>query len=77
MSNRLDKDREAKLQPIRLAKAIEELNALGFYIVDITATTLKFYYKDEMVTYYPYSGWAAGKSIKDGRGLENLLKQLK
>lgn len=36
-----------------------------------------FDYKESPVTFYPYSGWASGKTIKDGRGLENLLNQLK
>jgi hypothetical protein len=77
MSNRLNQDREAKLQPLRMQTAIKKINDLGFYIVDTNETTLKFYFKDEIITYHVYSGWASGKSIKDGRGLERLLKQLK
>lgn len=29
------------------------------------------------VMHYPFTGWHTGKSIKDGRGIQNLLKQLK
>lgn len=38
---------------------------------------IEFEYKGHIVKYFPYSGWATGKTIKDGRGLDNLLKQLK
>ena len=34
-------------------------------------------FDNEKVKFFPYSGWHTGKSIKDGRGIENLLKQLK
>lgn len=38
---------------------------------------LIFQYKGETVRFYPYTGWHTGKTIKDGRGLKNLLKQIK
>jgi len=28
------------------------------------------------INFFPYSGWHSGKSIEDGRGFKNLLKQL-
>jgi hypothetical protein len=34
-------------------------------------------YKENEITYFPYSGWASGKGITDGRGLANLIKQIK
>lgn len=77
MSNRLDQDREAKLQPVRMDAAISALEKLGKYIErDDEKMCVYFIHNKEMVTYWPYSGWASGKSIKDGRGLERLLKQL-
>lgn len=76
MSNRLDKDREAELQPKRMEYACERLSALGFkYIAD--NTKICFQYNGHQVTFYPYSGWHTGKSIIDGRGLNRLLSQLK
>jgi len=33
--------------------------------------------KGSLVLYFPYSGWASGKTIKAGRGLKNLLSQIK
>jgi predicted nucleotidyltransferase len=75
MSNRLDKDREAELQPKRMEYAIDKLNSIVSLTL-ITDTEIQFYWKGELVKFFPYSGWHTGKSIKDGRGLQNLLKQL-
>lgn len=76
MSNRLDKEREAELQPKRMDFAIKELNKLGIKSQS-DDTKIVFQHHGERVIFYPYSGWHTGKSIKDGRGLANLLKQLK
>jgi len=77
MSNRLDQEREKRLQPKRMAVAKLELNRLGFEIYNQTETSFNFDFKGNKITYFPYSGWHSGKAIKDGRGLQNLLKQLK
>lgn len=80
MSNRINQEREAKLQPKRMQTAIDELlklDTLDSGIEKVNETKIRFIYKGETVTYYPYSGWASGKSIKDGRGIDNLLNQLK
>lgn len=75
MSNRLDQEREQTLQPKRMEYACKKIAALGFvYMAD--NTKICFTYKGHQVSFYPYSGWHTGKSIKDGRGLENLLKQI-
>ena len=77
MSNRLNKEREAKLQPQRMEHAIQEIEKLGYTITQKDNTRIRFGYMDSYVTYFPYSGWHSGKSIKDGRGLQNLLNQIK
>lgn len=77
MSNRLDQEREARLQPKRNVVAKKSICDLGFAIFNETKTSFQFNFKGSVVTYFPYSGWASGKNIKDGRGLENLLNQLK
>jgi hypothetical protein len=74
---RLDKDREQKLQPIRVNGAIKQIEALGHKIISQSQIEISFLYKDNVITYFPYSGWASGKGIKDGRGLKNLLTQIK
>jgi hypothetical protein len=76
MSNRLNQDREARLQPQRLNSAIRELEKLGLNIIDKNQTTIVFTWKGHPVRFFPYSGWHCGKTITDGRGLSNLLKQL-
>ena len=77
MSNRLDQERESTLQPKRLKKAIEEIEKLGKKTILVDDVKIVFMHKNSPVTYFPYSGWATGKTIKDGRGLQKLLKQLK
>lgn len=74
---RLDKERQSELEPKRIQKAIKEIELLGFTVTGIYDTHIRFLFKNETVTYFAYSGWHTGKSINDGRGLKNLLKQLK
>jgi hypothetical protein len=74
--SRLDLDRQIELEPKRLAFAKRIIEHLGYAISQETKTTLRFEFKGEIVTLYPYSGWHTGKSIKDGRGLQKLLDQL-
>lgn len=75
--SRLNIDRQNELEPVRLEHAIMEITNLGLKITSITQKMIEFEFKGSTVMFYPYSGWATGKTIKDGRGLNNLLKQLK
>ena len=77
MSNRLDQEREEKLQPERIKACKLKLEQLGFVVSENGKTELQFIFKESLIRFYPYSGWHSGKSIKDGRGFLNLLKQLK
>lgn len=78
MSQRLNQEREAELQPVRIEHAITELKKIGKNAIVLKdETKIMFEHNGFIVTFYPYSGWASGRSIKDGRGLDNLLKQLK
>lgn len=77
MSNRLDKEREEKLQPKRMEIAVREIEKLGYEVNYKDGVKIHFWFNGAAVTFYPYSGWATGRTIKDGRGLKNLLKQLK
>ena len=76
MSNRLNKEREAELQPKRIEFAKKSLSELGFEIEYEDDTKIRFQHKGHYVTLFPYSGWFTGKSVNDGRGLKKLLKQL-
>jgi hypothetical protein len=74
---RLDQDRQKALEPKRMEKAIAEVSKYGYEITHQDDTKIKFEFKGKMVTYYPYSGWASGGSIIDGRGLQHLINQIK
>lgn len=73
---RLDIDRQQELAPERMDYAKQQIEAMGFKITYQDKTKLNFRYNGSAVHFYPYSGWHTGKTIKDGRGIENLLKQL-
>lgn len=77
MSNRLDQEREEKLQPQRIKSCKVKLEQLGFEVTENGNTELQFVFNGSLVKFWPYSGWHTGKSIKDGRGFSNLLRQLK
>jgi len=74
---RLDTDRQNKLEPKRIEVAIRALDAVGINPIIVSGKRIEFEFKGGSVFFYPYSGWHTGKSIKDGRGLQNLLTQLK
>ena len=60
----------------RYQHAKKKISALGILVFEVDNKTLTFHHNDHDVLFYPYTGWHTGKSIKDGRGLKNLLKQL-
>ena len=73
---RLDIERQKKLEPIRMAEAKSQLAKLGYEAIEVDSTEINFNFKGNTIKYFPYSGWAQGKGIKAGRGLQNLLRQL-
>ena len=74
---RLNEERQRELEPKRMEYAIAELLKLGYTPTFVGDKILTFIFKGEKVSLFPYSGWHSGKPIKDGRGIEKLLKQLK
>lgn len=76
MSNRLDQEREAQLQPRRMQFAKESLRMMGFMPVDYSNVEIRIQYKGSVIRIFPYSGWFTGKTVEDGRGIHNLIKQL-
>lgn len=76
MSNRQDTDRQSKLEPKRIQYAKEKIEGLGYDIIDESTTRISFLFKKQVVTFFPYSGWATGITINDGRGIDELLKQI-
>lgn len=75
---RLNIERQNEKEPERMEYAIEQLHKAGIEnMVVIDNKEIEFYLEGSMIRFYPYSGWHTGKSIKDGRGIEKLLKQIK
>lgn len=74
---RLNQERQKELEPVRIQYARERIEALGLTVLEIDKTKIKFKYKGNIITLFPYSGWHSGKGIVAGRGIDKLLKQLK
>lgn len=77
MPKRLNSGRQEKVEPKRMQYAKDKITELGFEITFESACELNFVFKSEKVKFFPYSGWHSGKTIKDGRGINELLKQIK
>lgn len=75
---RLDIERQQRIEPSRISHAKSEIEKLGYRAeVKESKKRVEFYFKGYLIYFYPYSGWASGVSIKDGRGLNNLLNQIR
>lgn len=69
---------EGKLKEIEMTNHAEKcISDLGYEIFEKDNTRIIFKYKDNLIVHYGYTGWHQGKGIKPGRGLKNLLNQLK
>lgn len=68
--------REPK-EAYRVAYAKERLERLGYEVTEIRGNkSLVFFHNGHRITFYPYKGWFSGKGIKDGRGIETLIRRL-
>ena len=74
---RLNTERQKELEPKRMDYAISEIEKLGHKVSKMSDTELRFEFMNHKVYFFPYSGWHSGSTIKDGRGLNKLLKQIK
>lgn len=74
--SRLDTERQQKLEPKRIDFAKNKIKELGFEITYECDSRLDFMFKGHLIKFYPYSGWHTGKTIMDGRGINNLVTQL-
>lgn len=75
--SRLDENRKKELQPTRLEFAKDQLIKAGYEIIFEDETRLEIMYRGSKVQFFPFTGWHTGKTIVDGRGIHNLLKQIK
>ncbi|RZJ88192.1 MAG: hypothetical protein EOO20_14260 [Chryseobacterium sp.] len=74
---RLDKQRQTEKEPMRINFAKTQLEKRGFDVQVIEGNKLTFIFKGNKIQLFPYSGWHSGKGIKAGRGLMELINQLK
>lgn len=65
-----------ELEPKRMQYAIQQITELGYIVKRVSDSELEFEHKGHVIKMFPYTGWHSGKSIKDGRGIHNLTKQL-
>lgn len=73
---RLNIERQIELEPKRMAYAKGSIEKLGYKVSEVSDTELNFDYNGSKVHFFPYSGWHSGSTIKDGRGLKKLLRQI-
>ena len=73
---RLNIERQIELEPLRMKYAKEQISALGYEVSEHNWNELRFSHKGKIVKFFPYSGWATGATIKDGRVLRKLLNQI-
>ena len=67
MSNRLDQEREKRLQPKRISYAVSQIQSMGLEIIEVNETRVDFYFNGDIIKYFPYSGWHTGTSIVTGK----------
>ena len=64
-------------EPGRQEYVIRVLSEKGYKpIIDTQNKCVRFEYRGNMITVWPYTGWFSGKGVKDGRGIKKLLKQI-
>lgn len=76
MSQRLNIERQKRLEPKRMDSCEYELEAVGYEVTRNGTTELQFEHEGALVRFWPYSGWHTGKTIEDGRGFAHLMEQL-
>ena len=64
-------------EPGRREYVLTELRKRGFQPEeDEENKCIRFSFRGNVITVWPYKGWFSGKGVKDGRGISKLLKQL-
>lgn len=77
MTKRIDTERQKELEPKRIEHVKKLLAKRNIPIEYESNREIRFIHKGKRIVIFPYSGWFSGKGIVDGRGISNLIKQLK
>lgn len=73
----LRSEKRSEHEPGRWEYALKMLKQKGYKTVeDPEQKCIRFTYKGSEIKVYPYKGWFSGKGVKDGRGINKLLKQI-
>lgn len=70
------KKRKDKLEPMRMEYSIKRITGLGYEIISKDYSQIQFIFNGSPVTLFPYTGWFTGKTVTDGRGINNLIEQI-
>ena len=73
---RLNIERQLELEPKRMEYAMQKIKEKGFNPIQVSNTEINFDRGGHKIYFFPYSGWHSGSGIKQGRGINKLLKQL-
>lgn len=64
-------------EPGRREYVISALREKGYKPTeDQEQKCIRFDFRGNTITIWPYTGWFSGKGVKDGRGIKKLLKQI-
>lgn len=64
-------------EPGRWDYALKKIQEKGYQTEeDFNEKCIKFNLRGNIIKFYPYKGWFTGKGVKDGRGINKLLKQI-
>lgn len=71
-------ERRARREPGRIEYDKQKLEDMGYEVhMGEDGTMLHFQHRHFTVRLWPYTGWFSGQTVVDGRGIDNLLKQLR
>ena len=70
------KARREKYISERRRNAKERIEQAGFQVTEVDKYTISFYFKCNLVHYYPYTGGVCGAGMKPTRGIDALIKQI-
>jgi len=66
------------LEPKMIAEALKTFQSLGIEPKLVKkGVMMVFEHKGSDIQFFPYTGWYSGKSVRDGRGINNLVRILK
>lgn len=72
----MDRMNKKERTAYKMEVAIWEITAAGCDVHYQNTGKILFMFNDSEIEYFPLKEWASGKTIRNCRGLKNLIKQL-